>query len=519
MKNLRFRHLTAVLLTFILVLSSSWVTVFAGGSTALSSSATGNADAVINDLSPGKAVPVKSKGESLWYSFTPSSTGRYRIFSFDIEDGDPSVKLFDSSWKLVAANNDGFFADETADTDNFNLSWKLEGGKTYYYQIGEADEEEAFEYSFELESAELKITSLKIDPIVLTAENQDEEGLYDPTPNHIYMTANGRSFSGSLDLVLDWIKELTGEEFEDYGWNAGDTPLSQWKDGNTYQVEYYFGSVKYVYNVTIKKDAKTVESIKLDKESITLEYGDTAIISAEAFPADAVNSKIYWKSDDPEIVSVDSDGKITALDTGDVSITAYTSNDVEAYCEVEVKSADLANAVITVKNITYAGKKATPEPVVNLKGKTLQKDEDYLVTYEQNSKPGKAYVVISGVEDNDYYQGTCKKEFTILKGSQSPKISAARKTQVIKFSKLKKKKQTKNVISVSNAKSKLQYKIKSVKKKKFKKYFRINKNTGKLTIKKGLKKGTYTLRVTVKAVEDAYYKGASKTVKFKVKVK
>ena len=47
----------------------------------------------------------------------------------------------------------------------------------------------------------------------------------------------------------------------------------------------------------------------------------------------------------------------------------------------------------------------------------------------------------------------------------------------------------------------------------------INKKTGKLTVKKGLKKGTYKVKVKVTDSGNAKYKKATKTVTFTVKVK
>ena len=47
----------------------------------------------------------------------------------------------------------------------------------------------------------------------------------------------------------------------------------------------------------------------------------------------------------------------------------------------------------------------------------------------------------------------------------------------------------------------------------------IAKKTGKVTIKKGLKKGTYTVKVKVKAAKTRNYNALTKTVTFKIKVK
>ena len=53
----------------------------------------------------------------------------------------------------------------------------------------------------------------------------------------------------------------------------------------------------------------------------------------------------------------------------------------------------------------------------------------------------------------------------------------------------------------------------------FKKYFKVNKKNGKITVKKGLKKGTYKLKIKVTAAGNANYNAGSKSVTVKIKVK
>ena len=77
------------------------------------------------------------------------------------------------------------------------------------------------------------------------------------------------------------------------------------------------------------------------------------------------------------------------------------------------------------------------------------------------------------------------------------------------------------LIKVTNkSKGKLSYVLSSAKKssKSFKKYFSINKTTGKLTVKKKLAKGTYAvkIKVTSKATKNYNTKSAYVTVKVKV---
>jgi len=75
---------------------------------------------------------------------------------------------------------------------------------------------------------------------------------------------------------------------------------------------------------------------------------------------------------------------------------------------------------------------------------------------------------------------------------------------------------------VSKAKGKLSFKLVSVKKgkKNVKKKILINTKTGKVTLKRNLKKGTYKVKVKVKASGNRNYKASAvKSVVFIVKVK
>lgn len=86
-----------------------------------------------------------------------------------------------------------------------------------------------------------------------------------------------------------------------------------------------------------------------------------------------------------------------------------------------------------------------------------------------------------------------------------------------KYSKPKKKNRTisrSKVITIKNKKTKITYIKRSGNKK-----IKINKKTGKVTVRKGLKKGTYKIVVAVTAAESAVYKSRTKKVTFRIRVK
>ncbi len=109
---------------------------------------------------------------------------------------------------------------------------------------------------------------------------------------------------------------------------------------------------------------------------------------------------------------------------------------------------------------------------------------------------------------------------------KSNTLSVKGKTAKVKYAKLKKKAQTlkvsKTISFVKKGQGSRTYRISTAKKggKSFKKYFKINKKTGAVTVKKGLKKGTYKLKVQVKAAGNTTYKASSyKTANVTIKVK
>lgn len=65
------------------------------------------------------------------------------------------------------------------------------------------------------------------------------------------------------------------------------------------------------------------------------EVGKTVQLVATVLPADATNPKVTWKSSDPEVATVNSDGLVTSVGGGEAIITA-TAGDQSATCKVIV---------------------------------------------------------------------------------------------------------------------------------------------------------------------------------------
>ena len=100
-------------------------------------------------------------------------------------------------------------------------------------------------------------------------------------------------------------------------------------------------------------------------------------------------------------------------------------------------------------------------------------------------------------------------------------ITAKGKKVNIKYTKIKNKAQSitaKKAYTVSKAIGTKSYKLSSVSKSKFKKYFKVDVKSGKITIKKGLKRGTYKVKVKITAAGNDQYKSRSKTATLTVNI-
>lgn len=104
----------------------------------------------------------------------------------------------------------------------------------------------------------------------------------------------------------------------------------------------------------------------------------------------------------------------------------------------------------------------------------------------------------------------------VVKVKKSNTLTVKAKKATVKFKKLKKKNQTialKKAMTVSKAQGKVTFKKASGNKK-----ITVSK-AGKITVKKGLKKGTYKVKIKVAAAGNASYKALTKTVTVTIKVK
>ncbi|MBQ9988759.1 MAG: Ig-like domain-containing protein [Clostridia bacterium] len=83
-----------------------------------------------------------------------------------------------------------------------------------------------------------------------------------------------------------------------------------------------------------------VEKIKLNYANYNLYLGESVDLNATVLPANATNKEVIWESDDPNSVSIDSNGVATAHTYGLTTVYAYSAenDEITAYCYINVDS-------------------------------------------------------------------------------------------------------------------------------------------------------------------------------------
>ncbi|MBI9103195.1 MAG: Ig-like domain-containing protein [Spirochaetales bacterium] len=99
-------------------------------------------------------------------------------------------------------------------------------------------------------------------------------------------------------------------------------------------------SALLVFSCRSPESSIPVEGMRISPESITLQPLETAQLTAEVLPENAGNTDYGWISNDPEVVTVNLNGLVTAYKVGTTEVTAISAEGVfKAVCTVTVESA------------------------------------------------------------------------------------------------------------------------------------------------------------------------------------
>lgn len=105
-----------------------------------------------------------------------------------------------------------------------------------------------------------------------------------------------------------------------------------------------------------------VTSVTLDKASLNLEEGETAVLTATVLPSDATDQSISWSTNDASVATVEN-GKVTAVAVGSAAITALAGGKV-ASCVVTVSKKTIKVSSVILNQTSLVLTKGQTETLV-----------------------------------------------------------------------------------------------------------------------------------------------------------
>lgn len=208
-------------------------------------------------------------------------------------------------------------------------------------------------------------------------------------------------------------------------------------------------------------------------------------------------------------------------DFSDTEVTAATKALTDAKAKlVKLKTQSITVSVKNTKNVVSKkyGDKAFSLGAKAKTTLTYKSSNTKIATVDRKGKvtikaAGTVKITINAKATSTYKAATAK-VLTIKIAKKAPTIKTKIGTKNLSYNALKKKAQVFTLGTSVNSKGTLTYKKLSGSR-----AVSVNSKTGKLTVKKGLKKGTYRVKVQIKSAAKGNYTAGSRTVTVTVRVK
>lgn len=175
-------------------------------------------------------------------------------------------------------------------------------------------------------------------------------------------------------------------------------------------------------NITATCDVhvgKSVTSVTLSETSITLAEGQSKELTATVLPDDADNKTVRWSSSNPDVVTVDQTGKITAVAANGTATITAEAGGIKAECSVTVKTSHLTDIALDTEAVTAKMAKGAKQNIGVIFNPDLANvtDEVSNVTWKSSNND---VLTVEAVEGSDHASSAV----ITAKGNGTAKISA-----------------------------------------------------------------------------------------------
>ena len=212
--------------------------------------------------------------------------------------------------------------------------------------------------------------------VIFASSVQDEEESNDPWRGVIFRGNEGGKLYGDTvtpteDFTIPKGKTLTIDNGKTLVIQEGVTLTNEGTINNSGTIDLY-GTL----NGTVSGNPVTykVTGVSLSPETLALDVGDSATLTATVEPSNATNKNVTWASDNESVATVDVNGVVTAVGAGTATITVTTEDGGKtATCTVTVERPYVppANPNYRIDVTTTEGGTVDKDPAAAKAGETV----------------------------------------------------------------------------------------------------------------------------------------------------
>ena len=166
-----------------------------------------------------------------------------------------------------------------------------------------------------------------------SSDSSDSTGSSDTTDSSSASSDDTSGSSSSSSGSSDSSSSSSGSSSGSSGSSSGSSGSSSGSSGSSSGSSG--GSSNGSGNSTVSE--VYVDSITLNKSSLSLKKGESATLTATISPSNATDKTLIWESSNPSVTTV-SDGYVKAVATGQATITVYSSDRV-VYAQASISVA------------------------------------------------------------------------------------------------------------------------------------------------------------------------------------
>ena len=184
------------------------------------------------------------------------------------------------------------------------------------------------------------------------------------------------------------------------GGTITENAYSAYLSGLSHKTQYWYksylkidGQIFYGEVKSFTTDVVPVTRVLLDRTQYTFNtIGNTLTLTPTIRPSDATNKAVSWKSSNTSVVTVDANGKVTAVGNGSATITVTTNDQSKtATCEITVAQWVTGIGLGPVSTTCSEGQTFTLKPTIspsNASDKSVSwsSDNTSVATVDQNGK-------------------------------------------------------------------------------------------------------------------------------------